>query len=66
MQHVGEGMSSHPVYVKYRQRNPAAILGTTWEYIDPITNLPPRTRIEHPIDPDASLLDGNAVTSLGL
>jgi hypothetical protein len=61
-----EGMSSHPVYVKYRQRNPATILDATWEYIDPITNAPPRKRLEHSIDPDGSLLDGNAVTSLGL
>jgi hypothetical protein len=63
---TSEGVSSHPVFVKYRQRNPATILGATWEYIDPITKLPPRKRLEIEIDPDASLLNGNAVTSLGL
>jgi hypothetical protein len=61
-----EGVSSHRVFAKYRQRNPATILGATWEYIDPITKLPSRKRLEVEIDPNASLLDGNAVTSLGL
>jgi hypothetical protein len=59
-------MSSYPIFVKYRRRNPATILGATWEYIDPITKVPPRKRVADEIDPDASLLDGNAVTSLGL
>jgi hypothetical protein len=59
-------MSSHPIFVKYRRRNPATILGATWEYIDPITKAPPKKRLETKMNPGSSLLERNAVTSLGL